>query len=171
MSQIHFRRILSMAGVITLLGIIILLLPTLIALYHQIRGGQLLAQALAFEARQTRDALVCADGPLTADQSRALVHQAVDFLERSIASSSKQSYSYLLLGRAYCLLDESGSAVQAYQQFVISRPENPSGHMELGFGLEASCANNSGKNEKKDQSDGDWSKWPMSELDGQGEDM
>ena len=111
--------------------------PTL-AFYYQFKGGQSLNQAV--EGRNQADSSTSLCFPVEIGDSIRLKGEAArEHLEKAIELSPNQSYPYLLLGRTQCLLGEPANAIQSYLTYRSLRPNNPLGHLELGFALEANC--------------------------------
>ncbi len=68
---------------------------------------------------------------------RGLAMQARGHLERALDSQASLPRAYLLLGRGNCLLGNYQHAIRAYVAYSALRPDNPLGHLELGFAYEA----------------------------------
>jgi tetratricopeptide (TPR) repeat protein len=62
-----------------------------------------------------------------------------DDFSKALALNPRLSQASLMLGRTYCLLRLPEKAVSAYQNYIELRPDNPLGHLELGFAHEALC--------------------------------
>jgi tetratricopeptide (TPR) repeat protein len=128
---------------ISLVVVIILLLgiwltPFGLALHQQIVGGKWLSQAL--QAIESADTLTTVCSPPILNNT--IVNQVMlsrGHLEKSLAYNPNFSHTYLLLGRASCLLGDHETAVEYYLVYSEIRPENPLGHLELGFAYEAQC--------------------------------
>ena len=114
------------------------LMPRGLGLYYQVKAGNLLGTVL--EARDNAESVTdfCFHQAIS-DDEQSLLREAAAYLEKSIAFDPQAAHSYLLLGRVYCLLDSPAEAVSAYEVYAQMRPENPLGHLELGFGYEAEC--------------------------------
>jgi hypothetical protein len=130
------RLILMLLVLITILGIGLWFFPRFLALYYQIKGGQVLENVVEKEAFNELGLVTCSDSSLQSRESRSQVNQAVFDLKLAIKNNSLAPQSYLLLGRAYCLLDEPENAVESYQKYTTLRPDNPLGHWELALAYE-----------------------------------
>ncbi len=93
----------------------------------------------------SHDPIACMVQRMEYGQKRVVLDQAIITLKRSIQLNPRLSNTYLILGRAYCLSGQYESAVEAYRDYIRLRPNNPLGHIELGFAYEAiSYSNSSG---------------------------
>ena len=108
--------------------------PWILGLYFQIQGGKQLQAAL--QSAGVAEDIACTNDPLTDGASVQGLEQAIENLTRATAHYPDLAQAYLLLGRANCALGEYEEAVKAYEEYARLRPENPLGHLELGFGLE-----------------------------------
>lgn len=87
------------------------LAPRALSLYHQERGGHLLAQTLVTEGREmTSTAWPLLSGPLTDAEARTLAEQAVVRFRTALAAAPSNAQAQRWLGRASLLLDEPGEA-------------------------------------------------------------
>jgi tetratricopeptide (TPR) repeat protein len=59
--------------------------------------------------------------------------EAVDLLEKARDYEPFQAQTAYLLGRAYCLEGEYTKAIEALNDFVQARPENPKGALEAAY--------------------------------------
>ncbi|MGD8751615.1 MAG: hypothetical protein PVG14_09350, partial [Anaerolineales bacterium] len=76
------------------------------------------------------------------ENTRQMAQKARGHLERSLDYKSNYSHTYLQLGRIDCLLEDFDSTLEAYQSYTELRPDNPLGHVELGFVYEKICTTN-----------------------------
>ena len=132
------RYILMGFVLITLLIILILVAPRFLGFYYGTRGGLLFKGVFSSDSGRVAN-IACARSPLEEKNERAQVERAIDILQKSIRYNKNESQSYLLLGQAYCLLGQNEKAISAYQSYTKLRPQNPLGHLELGFAYEANC--------------------------------
>lgn len=130
------------AGIALLVWGRIYLAPRLLGLYYERQGGQALAEVQAEIDDPTSAApAACAQEPVTDPALHQKLDQAITFLKKSAGYWPEGSQTYLQQGRVYCLLDQPGSAVQAFKDYIRLRPENPLGHLELGFAYGQACNN------------------------------
>jgi tetratricopeptide (TPR) repeat protein len=122
-------------GLIVILAVIILTVGALFlinparALNNQNKAGKLLALAM-----HSKSEMIACEIPLVIDKSDSdHVQEVVKLLELAIKYAPSNSQSYLQLGRAYCLLDQPDKAIEAFKTYIQLRPDNPLGHLELGF--------------------------------------
>ncbi len=122
------------------------LFPFSVALYHQARGEQILTPLLVVAAGEDRSgAYACELSPLPEGGMRGLAKQARGHLERALDYQASLPRAYLLLGRVNCLLGNYQHAIRAYVAYSALRPDNPLGHLELGFAYEAGCLSEDAK--------------------------
>ena len=131
----------NILGIATLVLVGVWLAPRLLSLYYQVSGGMLLQQVLQTEVEAGPNAITCTLDPVTDLPARKYLEKAARQLTRSSDYSPDVSQTYLLQGKVNCLLDKPELAVTAYQRYTSLRPENPLGHLELGFAYEAACRN------------------------------
>jgi tetratricopeptide (TPR) repeat protein len=124
--------------IIVFAAAILIFASPLLGFYYQLLGGQLLNSATPLEVKASA---FTSCGPLTAvnPEARCTIQKALDFLQKSLNHSPHQSHTYLLLGRAYCLLGEPEKSIPYYHQFTKQREGNPIGNLELGFAYLAAC--------------------------------
>lgn len=132
-------NLLSALSFIIVLGVLTWLSLRAIAFYFQLRGGQLLNLAITTQRERTLGGIACAQDPLESEQARRQLDQAILVLKSSTRYNRSASHPYLLLGRSFCLLGEPQAALAAYHAYVERRPENPLGHLELGFAYMKVC--------------------------------
>ncbi len=133
------KRLTIVAGMLLVIATAALLWlrPGALGLYHQVKGGSILAGVIQPLQKTHPGSFACQLGPLTEPSTRSRLKQTVAHLEAARKYNPDLSQAYLLLGRAFCLLGEVDNAVDAYQTYVSLRPNNPLGHLELGFAYEA----------------------------------
>ena len=132
-------RLRALLIVITLLVLGVFLVPRLQALYYQIQGGQIIDRILRSGEGASLGPVAC-DFHISGEASDVeRINQAIAYLQTSARQNPRSSQTYLLLGRAFCLLDQPQQAVDAYRTYTELRPLNPLGHQELGFAIEALC--------------------------------
>jgi tetratricopeptide (TPR) repeat protein len=136
----RLRLIMFGLCLVTLLGISIWFIPNAISLYYQTRGGLLLEQVYSTDG-DLASGIACETPPLVHEGARSQVSMAIAALRKAIRYNESEAQSYLLLGRAYCLLGQTAKAINAYRSYVHLRPKNSLGRMELGFTYEASGNN------------------------------
>jgi tetratricopeptide (TPR) repeat protein len=107
--------------------------PQVLALYHQVRGGMVLSDIMEVYGNAIENNLACDLPPLEDEKQRSRLHQAIDHLETAVKYNQQLSQTYLLLGRAYCVLGEAENAISAYRVYLLLRPGNPLGHLEFAL--------------------------------------
>ena len=138
----HKIKLLSNSVIVSNVIIISLLIwyRPLLALRHQQSAGKALKEVVS--ANPIEGGFFCLN-PLIVDyQQRQLLLHGVEDLRKAARYSSNQSHTYLLLGRAFCLLGDYESAIPAFQRFAELRPKNPLGYLEMGFALLQACPPN-----------------------------
>ena len=137
-SRAH-KSVIYLLLVLLLLGIpaILWLRPHALALYHQVRGGQLLAQVLAIASGDNPAAFACTLEPVMDDTARQQLLLAIEHLNRAVEYDPNLAQAFLLLGRAECLAMDFDAAVQAYTSYFSLRSGNILGNLEIGFAYEA----------------------------------
>jgi hypothetical protein len=109
-----------------------------LAIYDQRSAGKILSQVMPSGAGMT----ACEFPPLTDAHDLDQLHSAIAIIDRAIQYEARYSQSYLLLGRAACLLGRPDRAVEAFKMYTRLRPQNPLGNLELGFAEQNLCAYN-----------------------------
>jgi len=117
----------------------VLLLPSGISLFQQMRAGRILDQLLSSNAAERKDTFACELAPLTEKRDRQRLRIALRRLQAAQRANASASHTYLLLGRVNCLLGEPEKAANAFLKYTQLRPENPMGYLELGFAYKALC--------------------------------
>lgn len=128
---------------ITILAVLIILgiwiTPRILALYYELKGGQLMDLALSSEDFVIQEAIACSLIAVEDESAQTMATQAISHLQTALSYNPNLDQANLLLGRAYCLTGQPVKAVQAYLTYTRLRPENPLGHLELGLAYEAAC--------------------------------
>jgi hypothetical protein len=124
--------------IIVFAAAILIFASPLLGFYYQLLGGHILNSATPLEVSVS--AFTYCD-PLTAvkPEARGTIQKALDFLQKSLNHSPHLSHTYLLLGRAYCLLGEPEKSILYFHEFTNQRADNPIGNLELGFAYLAAC--------------------------------
>lgn len=117
------------------------LVPRILSLHYQTRGGNLLNEIIPFQERNNLSTISCLFEPLQRDTGRDKVISVIGLLNRAVQFNEESSHSYLLLGRAYCLLGQYENSINSYEKYTKMRPDNTLGHLELGFAYERICRN------------------------------
>ena len=129
----RLRSILIGIGLLTLVIIAIVLIPRGLSLYYQSRGGQHIDYVMrSVEGIQE---LVCEPLPESNRGAIEEVEQGIEDLQRAVRFNRRSAHAYYQLGKAYCLLGEPDDALKSYQQYTVLRPDNPLGHIGLGFAI------------------------------------
>ena len=130
----RLRSILIVIGLLTVIIVAIILIPRGLSLYYQSRGGQQVEYVLrSVEGLQE---LVCEALPLSNQTAIGEVEQGIADLNRAVRLNRNNSQAYYYLGKAHCLLGEPNEAKENYVQYTELRPDNPLGHIGLGFAYE-----------------------------------
>ena len=133
----RLRLILFVIGLSTILVVGIFLTPRALGLYYQIKGGQLLQSTL----RTTEDVrdlgLTCLAIPKEKKAAISKVEDAAGKLLKALQFDPGNDQAQLYLGQAYCLLGDPEKAKGYYLTYSQSRPNNPLGHIVLGFAYDA----------------------------------
>ena len=131
----RLRSILIGIGLLTLVIIAIVLIPRGLSIYYQSRGGQQIDYVMrSVEGIQE---LVCEPLPESNQAAIEEVESGIEDLNRAARFNRRNAHTYYQLGKAYCLLGEPEDALVSYQQYTELRPDNPLGHIGLGFVYEA----------------------------------
>jgi tetratricopeptide (TPR) repeat protein len=117
---------------LTILAVIILR-PRVLALYHQVKGGVIVTKVMLTYLKSNPNALACELDPIEDNLARTQLQQAISHLEAARKHDPKLAQTYLLLGRAYCLMGEAENAISSYRAYLQLRPKNPLGHLEFGL--------------------------------------
>lgn len=133
----RLRLIYLIIGLVTLVGIILILSPHLLGFYYQIEGAQQLDSALKAAAEVPELEVTCKALPSEKKNLLPRVEHAVVLLQRALAYNQRNAQAHLNLGRAFCLLDQPAHARDHYLIYTQLRPKNPLGHLGLGFASEA----------------------------------
>ncbi len=137
----RLRIPLIIIGVITIIVIAIFVLPRGLSLYYQIRGGQQIEYVLRFE--EGIQELVCEPLSPANEEARKEVENGIDDLTRSIRLNKNNAQAYYYIGKAHCLLGDPSKARDHFLEYTRLRPENPLGHLGLGFANDAICREDS----------------------------
>ena len=122
---------------LALLLVGIWLSPRALGLFFQLKGGKTLDRAIRNVTSGGEVMYTCEAAELPDESTRILAGRAIRELKDSLEYYPQSPYTHLLLGRAYCILGEPRQAIQPYLTYTLLRPENPMGHLELGFAYEA----------------------------------
>jgi tetratricopeptide (TPR) repeat protein len=115
---------------IVFISIFLIIFPHFRGLYYQVHGGRDLDAATN---TQMRNGFACAqDFNLTVEQI-SLLQRSVKYFEMALQSDPHLEQAELQRGIAYCFLNEQQKAVGALKAYTYLRPNNPLGHLELGF--------------------------------------
>ena len=131
----RLRSILIGIGLLTLVIIAIVLIPRGLSIYYQSRGGQHIDYVMrSVEGIQE---LVCEPLPGSNQAAIEEVERGIEDLNRAARFNRRNAHTYYQLGKGYCLLGEPEDAKESYQKYTELRPDNPLGHIGLGFANEA----------------------------------
>ncbi len=97
----------------------------------------LIDRVIAQEEYFNSHSIPCSSFPTLSNSSLVMLEQAQSHLTSAIANRSRAAHPYLLLGRVFCYRDQPEAALVNYQEYINLRPDNPLGHLELGFVWEA----------------------------------
>lgn len=132
----RLRIILLILGLVTVFVAGTWAAPHILSLYYETRGEQILEEVFKSDA-SLANRIACETSHLADRSMQIQLREAIAYLQKAIKYNSKSAQSHLLLGRLYCLMGDTGNAVDAYLVFTESRPDNPLGHLELGFAYES----------------------------------
>jgi tetratricopeptide (TPR) repeat protein len=132
------RRLSLIFLLVAFIGIAILPGRSLLALYFQTAGGKRIGEVTRLPQYSNISPFICGMDNLQTQQGdlTSIVEAAIKDLQLSIGINPKNSHSYLLLGRAYCLLNLPEQAVEYYYTYIKLRPRNPLGKLEYLFASE-----------------------------------
>jgi tetratricopeptide (TPR) repeat protein len=133
----RLRVLLLIIGLITLIGVAYLVTPKILSLYFQIKGGQLINNALKVVEDIPDLNVTCKALPESRRGVQARVNESIILLTRSLEFNGANAQANLLLGRAYCLNGDPAAAEHYYRVYIDLRTNNPLGHIGLGFTREA----------------------------------
>ena len=125
------RISLFVLGLLTLIGIGILVTPRALGLYYQIKGGQLLQDVVKSLEDIPDLGLICDAIPPEKKAIRMKLEQAVIKLEKAIKYDNRNSQAYLYLGHSACLIGMPANAKGYYLTYTRLRPANPLGYLGL----------------------------------------
>jgi len=131
------RVVLFVLFELALLLVGIWLAPRALGLFFQLRGGKNIDRAIRNITSEGEVMYTCEAAPASDENAHILADSAIGYLQDSLEYYPQSPYTHLLLGRAYCILGEPRKAIQPYLTYILLRPNNPLGHMELGFAYEA----------------------------------
>jgi len=131
----RLRSILIGIGLLTIVIVGIVLIPRGLSIYYQSRGGQHIDYVM--RSVEGIVELVCEPLPESNQAAIEEVEDGIEDLHRAVRFNRRNSQAYYHLGKAYCLLGEPDDAMKSYQQYTELRPDNPLGHIGLGFAYEA----------------------------------
>ncbi|MGB5844247.1 MAG: tetratricopeptide repeat protein, partial [Anaerolineales bacterium] len=130
----RLRSILIVIGLLTVIIVAIILIPRGLSLYYQSRGGQQIEYVL--RSVEGIKELVCEELPQSNQAAIGEVEQGIVDLNRAARFNRNNSQAYYYLGKANCLLGQPNEAKENYLQYTELRPDNPLGHIGLGFAYE-----------------------------------
>jgi len=133
----RLRVLLLIIGLITIAGVTYLVSPKILSLYFQIKGGQLINNALKVVEDIPDLNITCKSLPESRRGVQARVNESITLLRRSLDFNPTNAQANLLLGRAYCLIGDPATAENYYQGYISLRPKNPLGQLGYGFTREA----------------------------------
>jgi tetratricopeptide (TPR) repeat protein len=107
--------------------------PLMTAYAHQAEGYEYLTQALEILGAQNPGPDYCVVGGISEARSAKIVIQATEALNLAHKARPSSTQTLLMLGRAYCLSGRLEEAAEVYKAYTELRPDNPLGHLELGF--------------------------------------
>ncbi|MEM4655255.1 MAG: tetratricopeptide repeat protein [Thermosphaera sp.] len=134
-------NILLVAILLLLVLIVIVAVNPLLALYHQQQAGRALAQILPTSENEY-GGFACLQPFIEDLDQRETLKAALNHLRKAENYAPRQSHTFYLQGKTWCLLGDYENAVQAFQRFSELRPKNPIGYLEMGFALLQACPPN-----------------------------
>ena len=133
LSSINNRRMALVTAILALLVISVWIIPKLSSLVFQVIGGRDLKYALSHLPSHLSDGLACGLSLVNDVDASRILESAEKNLRRSVRIDDNNSHSYLLLGKVNCFQENYDEAIISLQKFTNLRPDNPVGHLELGF--------------------------------------
>ena len=118
--------------------------PTAAALLHRYQGERSLETATRRVEEDQLAVAPCDREPVLEPDEHQALEQALIHFEKALTYGSKDSGTYLKLGRVNCYLGNYQQAVDSYRVYTSLRPQNPLGHLELAFTFQALCTDQSG---------------------------
>jgi len=105
-------------------------------IFYQQRAGKLITHLISTTEQIPNQIFTCQSIEKSDNQSRNELVKAIVYLKLLQRLNPRNSYTSLLLGRAYCLSGDAGKAVPAYLSYLRRHSGNPLGHFELGMAYE-----------------------------------
>lgn len=104
-----------------------------LALFYQSRATRYIQQAIDQEKKSHEIMGLCIKLNPNAEETQDLLLRAADAINMSLRINPKLNQSWLMRGRAYCLLGDLDEAIYSYNIYTQNKPKNPLGHLELGL--------------------------------------
>lgn len=104
--------------------------------FFQLQAGKSIASIISSVAESPNHIFTCQSLSPGDSEVRNELSGAIEYLIISRRLNPLNSYTYFLLGRAYCLAGDPAKAVSAYRNYLMHHPENPLGRFELGMAYE-----------------------------------
>jgi tetratricopeptide (TPR) repeat protein len=103
---------------------------------YQTRAGIQIERVLSKEKEIPPDRFICKKRPATQFKQENFT-AAVANLQKSIKYDNRNEQAFQMLGMIYCNLNDYQNAIQSFINYTNLRPDNPLGHLKLGFAYEA----------------------------------
>lgn len=135
----NLRKIFLLAGIAAVILGAVWLTPRVLAVYYQIKGGNILERAQAIDSANNIDLMLCSNSSTDDRNILLMAGRSLSYLNKAEQLDPMASQTFLLMGRAYCLSGKIPESITSYKKFIKVRKENPVGHLELGFTFESQC--------------------------------
>lgn len=112
-----------------------LIVPQMLTLHYQSRAGLIMETVIQREASDYQDHFACLLPVLNdmPEDAKTEIAQSVTLLKRASRVTPNNTYTYMMLGKAYCLTQNYEQAIESLEAYHQKRPKNPLGLMEKGF--------------------------------------
>jgi tetratricopeptide (TPR) repeat protein len=130
---------------VLIIALIILTIPSIwlirhiIFLRYQSLGGKYLQNYLDQTNPTSHGDFFCDYQFAVGRNEPESIQLSLEYFTKANQLNSEDPYLNLQLGRVYCLLDDLDLAQKLLLAYTLARPENPLGHLELGFLYERIC--------------------------------
>ena len=130
------RAIILLLCLLAILGVLTWFVPHVIAIHYQSISGRIIADVISTNKLNMDFSLLCANKHSISAVTSDDVDKALHYLDLAARYSPNLAHTYLLEGRAYCLINDFDQAIDSFKRYIKRAPDNPIGHLELGFAYE-----------------------------------
>jgi tetratricopeptide (TPR) repeat protein len=142
-----FSEFLYLFSTFFFLIIVAWLSSKIIAHQYQKKGGTIINNVIDKYYKGDFGISICENEPRIDEHTSEQVKFAIDYFQKAIQYNGSLAYSYLQLGRSFCLLDDTQNAIIAFESYLNYQSNNPLGHLELAFAYESLCLHNRTNNQ------------------------